>query len=143
MGALETSLDAHEIRARRGFDFGGKVATGNQVAMHQGGSGARDQPIFLVGQRTPSEVGALTGEDTHTPYHRVELYMMLNSDSIGRGIERLQRRSFRAIHQAKKIEAVGSAAAEQKYWLAFASSFEGEGGESHSRGCRRLGQCRC
>eukprot|EP00966_Prymnesium_polylepis_P187840 4354721-Prymnesium_polylepis.1 len=66
MGALETSLDAHEIRARRGFDFGGKVATGNQVAMHQGGSGARDQPIFLVGQRTPSEVGALTGEDTHT-----------------------------------------------------------------------------
>ena len=83
-GALEVSEDGL-IFARPGFDFVDSSATCNQVALYQGGS-AGNTPIFLVAQAAPSDVGALTGQDAHTVYHQVELYMMQYGVSIVRTV---------------------------------------------------------
>ena len=89
-GALEVSEDGL-IFARPGFDFVDSSATCNQVALYQGGS-AGNTPIFLVAQAAPSDVGALTGQDAHTVYHQVELYLMQS------GADRAHRSSIKRKH---------------------------------------------
>jgi len=64
------------LRAQSDLDPNVSGALGNRIAMYQGGCNKYDQPIFLVGQPTPNQAGALTGEGTQTRYQRVELYLM-------------------------------------------------------------------